>query len=600
MQTDCTGNIPFILGITGHRDLFTSTENSPEALKDQIRQALSFWQKKIGPNTPLWLLTGLAEGADLLVAETVLALQSEGENILLLACLPMPDSAFRKDFVNSGALSSYINIIERITNSDNKLFELKNPLSTTEFETAINDNEFGVLRNALYLNQSLFVAKYCNVLLALWDGHKSKGAGGSADAVQYKLGSTPSWPEDIIVDKNLLPASDFDGQVSGIVHHILVSRKTDSPKLTELTELTSIEVSIGKLYSSIGQTKGKNILNDLIVHEFQLMLDEVTFYNQIAQNQPIESSIQSDGPSSTSAIFDKADAIAIANQTKYRQVVKAFFTVITPGFIAYELAGNYTSELIGVYILFVVLLAILGSWLLIKYVKKNDHKWQYQLARGVAETVRIREFLNIADVEPTAEPLIPRRYRENLPLLNHVIQLTEIQWWDKNYQSSPESIKDIWLDEQVSFLDSRLVLTANSASELLYKRPRYAAHLCSKIASFSFYTAVVFGLILLLNLSAFYFVGFDLFNSFNSALMYIVQYGLMLAGIVVLWSEIAGYESTTLGYSSLKTLYERATTLFEETPNRSSKRMLLELAKEAVFEHVTWTRSEMASDLKER
>ena len=74
----------------------------------------------------------------------------------------------------------------------------------------------------------------------------------------------------------------------------------------------------------------------------------------------------------------------------------------------------------------------------------------------------------------------------------------------------------------------------------------------------------------------------------------------MLAGIVVLWSEIAGYESTTLGYSSLKTLYERATILFEETPDRSSKKMLLELAKEAVFEHVTWTRSEMASDLKEK
>ncbi|AAZ25668.1 hypothetical protein [Colwellia psychrerythraea] len=600
MRTDCTGNIPFILGVTGHRDLFTSTENSPEVLKGQIRQALSFWQKKIGANTPLWLLTGLAEGADLLVAETVLALQSEGENILLLACLPMPESAFRKDFVNSDALSTYTNILERITKSDNKLFELKNPLSSREFEIAINDNEFGALRNALYLNQSLFVAKYCNALLALWDGHQSKGAGGSADAVQYKLGNTPSWPDNIIVDKNLLPASDFDGQVSGVVHHILVPRKTDSSKLTELTEFTSIEVGIGKLYSSVGQTKGKNILNDLIVHEFQLMLDEMTFYNQIAQNHPVKSNIQSDGLSSTNAIFEKSDAIAIANQSKYRNIVKAFFSIITPGFIAYELAGNYINELSGVYILIVVLLAMLGSGLLIKYVRKNNPKWQYQLARGVAETIRIREFLNLADVAPTAEPLIPRRYRENLPLLNHVIQLTEIQWWDKNYQSSPESIKSIWLDEQVKFLDSRLVLSANSVSELLYKRPRYAAHLCSKIASFSFYTAVVFGLILLMNLSLFYVVGFDFFSSFNGALMYIVQYGLMLAGIVVLWSEIAGYESTTLGYSSLKTLYERATTLFEETPDKSSKKMLLELAKEAVFEHVTWTRSEMASDLKER
>lgn len=600
MRTDSTGNIPFILGVTGHRDLFTSTENSPEELKAQVKQALTTWQNKIGADTPLWLLMGLAEGADLLVAETVLELQSEGENILLLACLPMPEPAFRQDFVTPDALSGYVDIIGRITNSKNKLFELKNPLSTIEFETAINDSEFGALRSALYLNQSLFVAKYCNVLLALWDGHESKGPGGSADAVQYKLGNTPSWPEDIIVDKNLLPASDFDGQVSGIVHHIFVSRKTDSPKLAELTEFTSIEIGIGKLYSSVGQTKGKNILNDLIVHEFQLMLDEMTFYNQIAKSHSNESDRYIDDFSSTGAIFQKADAIAIANQSKYRNTVKAFFIIISPGFIAYELAGNYIDELSSVYILLVVLFAMLGSWLLLKYVRKNDHKWRYQLARGIAETVRIREFLNIADVEPTGKPLIPRRFRENLPLLNHVIQLTEIQWWDKSYQSSPESIKTIWLDEQIKFLDSRLELSAKSVGELLYKRPRYAAHLCSKIASFSFYTAVVFGLVLLLNLSAFYSVGFDFFSSLNGTLMYIVQYGLMLAGIVVLWSEIAGYESTTLGYSSLKTLYERAIILFEETPDSSSKKMLLELAKEAVFEHVTWTRSEMASDLKEK
>lgn len=600
MRTDSTGNIPFILGVTGHRDLFTSTDNSPKVVKKQVKQALISWQKRLGPDTSIWILSGLAEGADLLVAETVLELQSEGENILLLACLPMPEPAFRKDFVTEEELSGYVDIIERITNSKNRLFELKNPLSAKEFDTAINDREFGVLRSALYLNQSLFIAKYCNVLLALWDGHESKGPGGTADAVQYKLGNTPSWPENIIVDENLLPASDFDGQVSGIVHHIIVTRKTDSPKLAELTEFTSIEAGIGKLYSSVGQSKSKNILNDLIVHEFQLMLDEMTFYNQIAKNHTSESSEHNDNLFSTGAIFEKADSIAIANQSKYRNNVKAFFTIITPGFIAYELAGNYIDQLSSVYILLVVLFAMLGSWLLIKHVKKNDHKWQYQLARGVAETIRIREFLNIANVEPTAEPLIPRRFRENLPLLNHVIQLTEIQWWDKNYLSSPESIKNIWLDEQIKFLDSRLVLSANSFSELLYKRPRYAAHLCSKSASFSFYTAVVFGVILLLNLSAFYFAGFDFFSSLNGALMYIVQYGLMLAGIVVLWSEIAGYESTSLGYNSLKTLYERATILFEETPDRSSKKMLLELAKEAVYEHVTWTRSEMASDLKEK
>ena len=60
--------VPIVLGVTGHRDL---PSEDADALRMNIRQFFEQLQRTY-PNSPFKLISGLAEGADSLVAEVAL------------------------------------------------------------------------------------------------------------------------------------------------------------------------------------------------------------------------------------------------------------------------------------------------------------------------------------------------------------------------------------------------------------------------------------------------------------------------------------------------------------------------------------------------
>jgi hypothetical protein len=65
MKTDEYQQIPLVIGVTGHRDLI-------DAEKPQLRKKVEAFIGSLRshfPDLPLLFLTGLAEGADRLVAE---------------------------------------------------------------------------------------------------------------------------------------------------------------------------------------------------------------------------------------------------------------------------------------------------------------------------------------------------------------------------------------------------------------------------------------------------------------------------------------------------------------------------------------------------
>ncbi|HYG56481.1 MAG TPA: hypothetical protein VD902_00140, partial [Symbiobacteriaceae bacterium] len=83
------GRIPLILGITGHRDL--RPEDVP-MLEARIAGIIKELQADF-PNTPLLLLSPLAEGADRLVARVAVTM-----GVGLVVPLPMPQSEYECDF----------------------------------------------------------------------------------------------------------------------------------------------------------------------------------------------------------------------------------------------------------------------------------------------------------------------------------------------------------------------------------------------------------------------------------------------------------------------------------------------------------------------
>lgn len=625
-----TSKLPFIIGITGHRDIyFDAIDDNATALKSTIRATIIHWYNQlhsvVEPNntstnlaqtvTPIWLMSGLAEGADLLAIEVAIELQAElgSEAIKIIGCLPMPLVNFEQDFqVNSNGYQQLQKTVSALQNNGNELLEIKHSLTDSDYQIAINDKEYGALRSSLYLNQGLFIAKYTNVLVALWDGCDSKGCGGTADVVKYKLGMEVNWPVNT-ENASLKAVSEFDGQTAGLVHHLLVKRLNTAdfqPQLllsdnSENNALEHLTPEVGKLYAYC-YTGNENALTHFISEEFSKLLSELVFYNGLdsgkhaATPDNMSVPIVDNGLSIANSIFNYADNLALMNQQKYRKLIKLFFWFALVGFVFYELAGNLVNSEEGSWVISVTLFAIMACWGVIRYAGKNELKWKYQLARGIAEGMRIRGFLNLSNIIPSGGPIIPRRYRSHLPLINHAIAVAEIDWWRVSVNTDLNEIRDTWISDQRSFLQSRLQLNAKSLAELLYKRPRYAAMLCSSISKWCFILAISVGTVLLLSMIAQQIFNFSTLNDVNNMLMMTVQYSLMLGGVVALWSELSGYDYAANGYSSMEELYSRAQSLLKGNMTAAQELMLLALAREAMFEHVSWSNSESNNDIKNR
>ena len=175
-KSDCY--LPFTIAVTGHRDI------SPEEIPD-ISRKFSEWLIDVAkdyPNTPLRLLTGLAEGSDRIASRCFLEVKNNlDENINkttnsweLIAVLPMNIDAYREDFPES------VTEFEQLCAEANSIITLPSPPITT-----LRSNQ--ALRDSCYEVLGCHLARHCNVLVAFWDGSYNDLRGGTSSIVQLKL-----------------------------------------------------------------------------------------------------------------------------------------------------------------------------------------------------------------------------------------------------------------------------------------------------------------------------------------------------------------------------------------------------------------------------
>ena len=159
-----------MMGVSGHRDL------DPEQLP-QVREAVASFVRELKeylPDTELHLIVGMAQGADLLVVETALAL---GVNVE--AVLPMPLAQYASDFDRD----TLTRLRELLRHPEVRCIELAAPAGT-EAGTPSSPEQ----RDAMYANLTSTLIRRSSLLLALWDGQVSQLAGGTADTVLRFLG----------------------------------------------------------------------------------------------------------------------------------------------------------------------------------------------------------------------------------------------------------------------------------------------------------------------------------------------------------------------------------------------------------------------------
>lgn len=167
--------VPIVLGVTGHRDI---PVEDFAILKTVITARLKDFSDRY-PDSPMVLVTGMAEGADRLVARCALelnALEPQNPRWSVGAILALPQAEFEKDFKSANSLSEFRQLLAQCA-----WVRTLGSASTS--------------RPECYELVGHWIALKAQWLVALWDGEESEKKGGTAAVVKlFREGAEPTRP----------------------------------------------------------------------------------------------------------------------------------------------------------------------------------------------------------------------------------------------------------------------------------------------------------------------------------------------------------------------------------------------------------------------
>jgi hypothetical protein len=204
--------LPLVFGITGHRDLL---EEDREKLQGMIKSIFEDFMKRY-PHTPLALLSPLAEGADRLAARAALDC-----GMKVVVPLPMDPDEYSKDFETPESKAEFNALLERASETFVMPFYPGNTPQSVAEKQEDRSEQYGLAGS--------FIVRYCEVLIALWDGMPATYVGGTAQIVDFRQNGLPDDYQNILQDEETSPEDYFDFPESGLVYHIVTRRKRPTP-----------------------------------------------------------------------------------------------------------------------------------------------------------------------------------------------------------------------------------------------------------------------------------------------------------------------------------------------------------------------------------
>jgi hypothetical protein len=207
MMEALPNRLPLVIGVTGHRDL--RDEDVPR-LEQEVAAIIATLQREYfdgDQDTPIIVLSALAEGADRLVARVALKAGAR-----LIAPLPMPLEEYRRDFdpgLKPGNMAEFNALLAQAIAAPVM------PVRGTSLEAIREDRG---KRAEQYRAVGIFITQHCHVLLALWDGDSANAAaGGSAEVVGFKRDGIPLYVSGS-------PRASLDASEVGPVIEIITPR----------------------------------------------------------------------------------------------------------------------------------------------------------------------------------------------------------------------------------------------------------------------------------------------------------------------------------------------------------------------------------------
>jgi hypothetical protein len=206
--------VPLVIGTTGHRDL--RAQDVP-LLEREVGAIIARLRRDYlggGDETPIILVSALAEGADRVVARAALA-----AGVKLIAPLPLPADEYRRDFepgLRPNAVAEFDQLLSQASAAPVMSFTAGNSLEAVRADPDKRAEQYRAV--------GLFIVQHCDVLIALWDGNENDmSAGGTGEVVTFKREGIP-----LAVSRSA--HASLDGSEIGPVIQIVTPRlKAGSP-----------------------------------------------------------------------------------------------------------------------------------------------------------------------------------------------------------------------------------------------------------------------------------------------------------------------------------------------------------------------------------
>ena len=374
---------PLVIGVSGHRDPY------PAALPQLSRHVDEFLAdlKRRLPDTELRIMTGMAQGADLLVARA-----ASKAGCKVDAVLPMPLEQYVEDFDAESAAT-----LRAL---------LADPAVTCTVLSAPpgsdRDAPHGGGRSVFYANLTQVLTAKCNLLLALWDGRTSRLEGGTADTLLRYLGArSHAGHGESGIEFQAANAAAEAAWGPHFVYWVPTPRRDEAAALSEPGYLTGIGEDLLAAHGKAMPQPLAQQFNELNTYnrEFARLSGKRAFErldSLLPTLGPIDSHTDLESLQRIDAEYGKADALAVYYQRYSDRLFRGFsYTASCMALLFLIYAKLWANSLLLSIYLSILFLSVLV------FHRLRSHQWfsKHLVYRVLAETMRIKFFLRAADAD---------------------------------------------------------------------------------------------------------------------------------------------------------------------------------------------------------
>lgn len=536
--------IPLIIGVAGHREILPAARGD---LEKEVRAVFNKFRDE-HPSTPLAVLTALEYGADRLVAQ-----QAIDMDIPFYVVLPWPIEGGSSPRPYAGG--------------DDGSVELKKLLSQAAGTITMADSRpDGVEKpeDDPWELAGAFVVRHCQVLVALWDGDKTRDT-GTARMIQWQ------WEGHRTLFN--APPGPLDRPEGGPVFHITTPRDENSPPFVDVKE---------RYQRSFDDKKKERAAKQ----HFEAIWRDFDRYNaSIRGLKPaaIEKSrnylmperrlgLLTESEKFLLECFSRADAAASCKQWWTNFAVTALFILAGVAFVSVEFYAHLSHRpwQLGAYL--VLLLTALGVY---GVSVKRCHQEAYLDYRALAEALRVSVFWSVAGLTDTIADHYLRQFRSELDWIRQAARncSTLARMMEKPLSMAQRDrfdlIKAQWIEDQLGFFGKR-------------KGSKHDMHWVLETAQLALF---LFGLMV----AAVALMTHLCYGKEDHLLLVIMFGSAVLAAMITEWNEKMGYAVDARRYQAAHAVFETAHGRIASNPSDQDVRTIVrELGVEALSENADW------------